>query len=102
MLHLTAWARATRQSLSGASLSLTPEEDWPEVGEVSLEGWEIVLNELTESHQQLAEQVSELDEVALGMIVPGQQYTVYFLIHGIVQHMLYHAGQIMLLKKAGQ
>jgi hypothetical protein len=35
--------------------------------------------------------------------VPGKEpdyYTLYYMLHGIVQHELYHAGQIALLKKA--
>ena len=33
-------------------------------------------------------------------IVPGRQYDFYFLFHGIVQHSLYHGGQIAMLKRA--
>ena len=29
-----------------------------------------------------------------------QEYSTYVLLHGVVQHNLYHAGQLMLLKKA--
>ena len=32
--------------------------------------------------------------------VPGRQYDFYYLFHGIVQHSLYHGGQIAMLKKA--
>jgi hypothetical protein len=34
--------------------------------------------------------------------VPGKEgahYTFYYMLHGVVQHELYHAGQIALLKK---
>ena len=31
---------------------------------------------------------------------PGKPHTLYVLLHGIVQHTLYHAGQIALLKRA--
>ena len=30
---------------------------------------------------------------------PGARYSVYALVHGLIQHNLYHAGQISLLKK---
>jgi hypothetical protein len=33
-------------------------------------------------------------------MVPGTEYSVYFMLHGVIQHDLYHAGQIALLKKA--
>ena len=35
--------------------------------------------------------------------VPGKEpdyYDFYYMLHGIAQHELYHAGQIILLKKA--
>jgi nicotinate-nucleotide pyrophosphorylase (carboxylating) len=40
-----------------------------------------------------------LEDAYLDKAVPGKNYTFYVLLHGIVQHDLYHAGQIALLKK---
>jgi hypothetical protein len=36
----------------------------------------------------------------LDAIVPGRNYTYLFMFDGLVQHHLYHAGQMALLKKA--
>jgi uncharacterized damage-inducible protein DinB len=33
---------------------------------------------------------------------PSPSYSIYTMLHGVVQHMLYHAGQIALLKRAAQ
>jgi uncharacterized damage-inducible protein DinB len=44
-----------------------------------------------------------LPDSRLYEMVPGKQgahYTNYYMLHGVVQHELYHAGQIALLKKA--
>ncbi len=35
----------------------------------------------------------------LGQTTEGQRLTVYQMLHGVVQHGLYHAGQIVMLKK---
>ena len=35
----------------------------------------------------------------LGAPVPGHDYSYYVMLHGIVQHDVYHAGQIALIKK---
>jgi len=46
--------------------------------------------------------VSEFSGARLAEQVPGNQgahYTYYYMLHGVVQHELYHAGQIALLKK---
>ncbi|MDL1875016.1 hypothetical protein FBQ85_07565 [Cytophagia bacterium CHB2] len=33
-------------------------------------------------------------------VVPGQRYSLLFMLHDAIQHDLYHAGQIVLLKNA--
>ena len=38
-------------------------------------------------------------EARLDELVAGQRFNFYFLLHGIVQHNVYHAGQIVLLKR---
>jgi uncharacterized damage-inducible protein DinB len=41
------------------------------------------------------------DEQLAELTGEGGKYNFYFLLHGVVQHNLYHAGQIALLKRAG-
>ena len=48
----------------------------------------------------LADQVRELSDEALEAKVPGLDYSVSVLLHGVVEHGTYHGGQIMLLRKA--
>jgi hypothetical protein len=48
----------------------------------------------------LAQAIEGFDDAKLRAIVPGRQYDFYYLFHGIVQHSLYHGGQIAMLKKA--
>ena len=52
------------------------------------------------AHAALLETVGQLGVEDLERPVPGMPYNVYILLHGLVQHNLYHAGQIALLKKA--
>lgn len=49
--------------------------------------------------QELETVIKTFDEARLRNTVPGRDYNFYFLFHGVVQHSLYHAGQIALLKK---
>ena len=44
--------------------------------------------------------IAALPEPRLRDQVPGKDYDFYFMLHGVVQHELYHAGQIAILKKA--
>jgi hypothetical protein len=53
-------------------------------------------------HEELVAAVAALADSRLDEIVPGKEgayYTFYYMLHGVVQHELYHAGQIALLKK---
>jgi hypothetical protein len=55
-------------------------------------------------HEKLVAAVATLPDSRLDDIVPGKEqegahYTFYYMLHGVVQHELYHAGQIALLKK---
>jgi hypothetical protein len=47
----------------------------------------------------LIKTVAALPDSRLQDRVPGKAYNVYFMLHGVAQHELYHAGQIALLKK---
>ncbi len=39
ILHIAAWTEAVRRRLQGDPARLTPEEDWPTVGERTDEAW---------------------------------------------------------------
>ena len=54
------------------------------------------------AHRALQETILQLEDSRLKDRVPGQPYSVYFLLHGVVQHDLYHAGQIAILKKVSR
>lgn len=102
VLHLTTWIKLARLSMEGAAMpqDLPPEEDWSTVDEVSQEAWESALKILEDEHRLLLDRVFKLKDSHLSDIVPGRNYSTYFLLHGIIQHNLYHAGQMSLLKTA--
>lgn len=100
VLHITAWKKAVRKRVTGKAIELSPREDWPPAGKASPTAWRKTLNALEQAHRQLEATVARLPESRLKRIVPGRKHTVYFALHGLVQHDLYHAGQIALLKKA--
>jgi uncharacterized damage-inducible protein DinB len=100
VLHMTAWTEAVRRRLLGERAELPPEEDWPAVGEAGEAAWGRAQERLGQAQERLLEELGRqpaerLDEP----IVPGLA-SVYVTLHGLVQHHLYHAGQIAVLKKA--
>src|SRR5262245_15082196 len=98
-LHIRAWARAVSRMLTGEDVKLTPQDDWPAVSDRSAEAWERALQSLELSQNELQVVVAGLTDSRLEEHVPGRPYSVYFLIHGLIQHDLYHAGQIAILRK---
>ena len=99
VLHITAWEKAVRQRMRGQPVELSPEQDWPAVRDVSPEGWNQTLAAIEKANEELLEGILHFPESKLGEPVAGKEYTFYFMFHGIIQHTLYHAGQIAILKK---
>lgn len=99
VLHITAWHIAVTQRLEGYAVELSKEEDWPPVNNSSENSWNSALQLLNESYENLLKKVSGLSDADLNKTVPGRDHSAYFLLHGIIQHDLYHTGQIAILKK---
>jgi uncharacterized damage-inducible protein DinB len=103
VLHIAAWDGAALRRLGGAAVELADAENFPPVSEVSDAAWHAATTQLRNTHQDLVAAVVDLPDSRLFEMVPGKHgahYTFYYMLHGVVQHELYHAGQIALLKKA--
>ena len=98
--HITAWIEAATRGLDGTAVELTPAEDWPAVAQNY--DWSQAVEALRHAATRLADRARALDDAALDQRVhgSGRRYPAYGLLHGVVQHNLYHAGQLALLKKA--
>lgn len=100
VLHVTAWLQAVERGLDTGTTQLTATEDWPAVQQPF--NWAGAVDALRDASKQLGARISRLPDDAFERTVRGsdQEYSTYVLLHGVVQHNLYHAGQLMLLKKA--
>jgi hypothetical protein len=70
------------------------------VWEVSEIAWKRALDNLVGSHKSLRDSVKGFSDDRLEQKATGPDYSCYVVLHGMVQHNLYHAGQIVMLKKA--
>lgn len=96
--HMTAWRRFVLAKLKGELDYTVPDEaNFP-----TTNNWAQVLQELEESQMKLLHTIEGLPESKLSELVPHPiyKYTYYTMLHGIIQHDLYHTGQIMLIKKS--
>lgn len=101
LLHISATAKEVLVRLHGEPCVLTPEQDWPpapHAGDAA--AWEAEIRRADAIHRELLAELATMDEARLDEpIVPGFS-TVYVSLHGLIQHNLYHAGQMAILKKA--
>lgn len=100
VLHSAAWKTIAQHRLAGETVEVTAERDWPPVWEVTDVAWKRSIETLSESHKRLRKVAEELKEDQLEENAGGSDYSRYVLLHGVIQHDLYHAGQIAILKKA--
>ena len=107
VLHMTGWKNEVRRRLSGAPAGEPEGGDWPEPGEPSEARWIDARRRLDAAHAELIAAVRALPEEALDEPTRdprnrplGTGVSRYVLLHGIVQHDVYHAGQIALLSRS--
>jgi uncharacterized damage-inducible protein DinB len=106
VLHITAWDSAVRRRLAGEAVALSDEQNFPSVMDSSEGAWRRAIENAKRVHNELVEAVAAFPDERLSEKVPGKLnepdwYDFYYMLHGVAQHELYHAGQIALLKKAG-
>ena len=103
VLHIHVYVRIALEATRGIPMPklFGTEKDWPTVDDSSALEWADATRHLFQTAELLAQTISEFADVRLQEIVPGRQYDFYRLFHGIVQHSLYHGGQIAMLKQAG-
>ncbi|TAE32568.1 MAG: DinB family protein [Cytophagales bacterium] len=105
VFHMTSWRIFCVKKMQGDGTFdiLTPEKNFGQFPADKIDDfeWEALQMELSLSQEELINELDKRDDDEfLEDIVPGRDYTYYDLLHGIVNHDTYHAGQISILKKA--
>ena len=106
VLHMTGWRDEVARRATGEPATAPAAGDYPSVGDPTAARWKAALAGLDASHATLANVVRGMSDEHL--LKPtndprnrplGTGCSYYELLHGIVQHDAYHAGQIAILKK---
>ncbi len=101
VLHIAAWDTAACRRLAGEKWQPTGTANFPLVPKQTTQAaWRKAVARAKRTHDVLVKTVAALPESRLRERVPGKKYDFYFMLHGVAQHELYHAGQIAVLKKA--
>jgi uncharacterized damage-inducible protein DinB len=100
--HMTVWAEIALARLDGERLAYPPaEEDWPAVSDAVLPGlWLRDVVSLGDAYGALAARVAQLEPADLLAVVPEQDYSVATMLDGVIEHGVWHGGQIAMLKRA--
>lgn len=101
VLHMDAWTSAACDTAMGAPMAklFRTGKDWPVPADTGVAAWQGAVGHFLLVGERLAEAIAQFPDSRLQEIVPGRKYNFYFLFHGIVQHNIYHAGQIAMLRK---
>jgi uncharacterized damage-inducible protein DinB len=99
--HITQWRIFVAEKLkdnAAFAIELNSPEDWPEQAP-GAEAWSELLAKLAHSQADLLAQLAIFPDSRLTDQVPGKRYSYLGIIEGLINHDVYHAGQIALLKK---
>ncbi len=106
-LHISAWLGEASRRLGGATPGQPQEGDWPTIGEATPASWTATRTTVTKVGADLAAAMRAFPEARLDDVIGAERdaplgtgVTYYVMLHGAVEHTLYHAGQVALLKRA--
>lgn len=98
VLHMISWRTFAARRLAGdEKFQVAEDMNFPKPG-----GWKEAVKKLNQSQVELLAAVKAFPDNRLGDLVPSSshKYTFYTLLHGIIQHDIYHIGQIQLIRKS--
>lgn len=102
VLHIGAWATISEARLGGTSWTdPSEEENFPSLPtRRGAREWHAAQKRTAAAYESLAAKVKVLAPESLAEPVDGHEYTKATMLHGVVEHGVYHVGQIILLRRA--
>ena len=101
LYHMITWAEFTLsrvQKKQNYDLKTAEEMDW-RIIDPKVQTWAKGLDEFEQLHKQLVAELQTKDDAFLSEMVDYREYNFRFLLNGLIQHNIYHLGQIAYLKK---
>jgi hypothetical protein len=103
ILHLIGTYELVLRRIDGDASPLLPADDWPAPPAPTAENWQRDVAALYAVNARLRAAVRDFPADRLHQpLVPSPTYPAFTQFIGLTQHDLYHAGQIVLLKRALQ
>jgi uncharacterized damage-inducible protein DinB len=97
--HVAVWEEVSARWLSGEAVTeLTPAGNFPPAGGGEA-AWRALRERSDRANRALQEAIRRFPSSRLDEIVPARDYSFATLIQGVPFHSVYHAGQIVMLRK---
>ncbi|MFY0686696.1 MAG: DinB family protein [Cyclobacteriaceae bacterium] len=99
--HIINWRLFTIEKMKGNPIHLFEENaamDWP-TEEVTYEGWHELIGIIETTANDLVSEMKKLTPERMDQTSPGSNYKLRYIVNGIVQHDIYHLGQVRQLHK---
>ena len=100
--HIVIWRAFTINRLRNdekTNLQYFEENDWQQLNHNDKTLWKRGLKRLEETQSELIEILQKQQDNILNEIVPARKYNFRKLLYGIIQHDIYHIGQIAYITK---
>jgi hypothetical protein len=97
--HMAFWEHAVRTWIAGDLTRPPDEASWSTIEDTTEGAWQMTIQRLREGHRALVADVIAVDDARLSDRLFDDMPSLYAILHGVVQHNVYHAGQIALLKR---
>lgn len=98
--HIASWNEIVTDRLEGRSPTVTPAYNFPPVPRATPAAWLATRKRLARSQGRFRRAVARFPIAKIGRRRPKLDSTWNVLIQGQIQHQLYHAGQIAMLRRA--
>jgi uncharacterized damage-inducible protein DinB len=105
--HATVWTREIARRLRTGLAQDLEQPDWTETTVTNDDEWSAMLDALDAAQADLLAEMKSLTDADLERLIGdvrdralGSGISRYVMLHGLIQHHVYHAGQISLLRKA--
>jgi uncharacterized damage-inducible protein DinB len=102
VMHMIFWEEVATERLAGRRAGLVEERNFPPMPERTEQNWSKTLDQLRASNGSFRQALSQLGEAKLHELSAAGKRTFYDEAHGLIEHHIYHLGQIALLRKAGE
>jgi uncharacterized damage-inducible protein DinB len=99
--HMNTWAEFTLANLENRTdkeLKEIEAKDWRKLSKQK-HTWKKGLAEFKSIHKKIVDNLGKRDDDFLSDMVPNRRYNFRFMLNGLIQHNIYHAGQVAYLRK---